>query len=78
MFTLVHHALNILGEWPETDGVGTLSGFSDAYMIADYAQEAMEMLYMAGVISGSDGKLAPLGNSTRAQMVKVLYNLLTK
>ena len=67
-----------LGEWPEADGAGTLAVFGDAGLIANYAHEAMVMLYKAGVISGSGGKLDPLGQSTRAQMAEVLYNLLSQ
>ncbi len=77
MFTLVYRTLNALGEWPEADGAGRLSDFSDAGLVADYAQEAMEMLYKAGVISGSGGALNPLDMAARAQMAKVLYNILS-
>ncbi len=77
MFTLLYRALDALGEWPEADGAGALSDFSDEDRIADYAEQAMDMLYKAGVVSGSNGQLDPLGNSTRAQMAQVLYKLLS-
>ncbi len=78
MFTLLYRALDILGELPETDGTASLSDFSDADEISDYAEEAMETFVAAGVISGSGGKLDQLGSSTRAQLAQVLYNLLSE
>ena len=77
MFTLLYRALDVLGELPEADTSATLSDFSDADAISDYAEQAMEAFVLAGIVSGSDGKLDPMGTSTRAQMAQVLYNLLT-
>ena len=77
MFTLLCRTLDALGEWPESDGAGSLSDFSDEELIADYAEEAIEVLYKAGILSGSGGLLDPLGNSTRAQLAQVLYNILS-
>lgn len=78
LFTLLYRALDYLGELPKETAKVTLSGFSDAASVSDYAKDAMTALVKGGVIAGSDGKLAPQGQSTRAQMVQVLYNLLHK
>ena len=78
MFTLLYRVLDVLGELPETEGAASLSDFTDAEEISDYAEKAMESLVAAGIISGSDGKFDPLGGSTRAQMAQVLYNILSK
>ena len=78
MFTLLYRALDVLGELPEADTSETLSDFSDADAISDYAEQAMDAFVLAGIVSGSDGNLNPLGNSMRAQMAQVLYNLLAK
>ncbi|HPE16707.1 MAG TPA: S-layer homology domain-containing protein, partial [Oscillospiraceae bacterium] len=78
MFTLLYRALNVLGELPEADGSAALTDFGDAGMISDYAEAAMETLVAAGIVSGSGGKLDPLGGSTRSQMAQVLYNLLSR
>ncbi len=77
MFTLLYRALDVLGELPEAAGNKTTSDFSDTGLISGYAQEAMNALVKAGVVSGSNGRLDPLGTSTRAQMAQVLYNLLS-
>ena len=75
MFTLLYRALGVLEELPDTDGSTSLSDYNDTDDIADYAKDAMETFVTAGIISGSGGKLDPLGGSTRAQMAQVLYNL---
>ncbi len=77
MFTLLYRALGILDELPEAAGSKTTSDFGDAGLISSYAQEAMNALVQAGIISGSGGKLNPTGTTTRAEMAQVLYNLLS-
>lgn len=50
--------------------------FTDAYAISDYAVEAVEKLYRAGIINGvGEGKYAPEVYATRAQAVKLIYDL---
>ncbi len=75
MFVLLYRALDVLGELPKTDDTISLSNFIDTDEISDYAQTAIQMFVSNGIISGSDGALNPIGNSTRSQMVQVLYNL---
>jgi hypothetical protein len=76
MFTLMYRTLEALGELPEGASGKSLSDFSDASAVADYARSPMEALVKAGVVSGSGGKLNPSGVSTRAQMAQLIYNLL--
>lgn len=78
MFTMLYRTLNTIGELPEAESDKTLSSFSDSASVADYAEEAMTVLIKGGVIAGSNGKLDPQGPSSRAQMVQVLYTLLSK
>jgi hypothetical protein len=78
MFTLLYRALNVLEELPEGEDAATLSSFGDAYMISEYAEEAIRTFAEAGIISGDGENLDPLGGSTRAQMAQVLYNLLSR
>lgn len=78
MFTLLYRALNVLGELPDVATSETLSNFSDSAAISDYATDAFTTFVAAGIVSGSDGMLNPAGQSTRAQMAQVLYNLLSK
>ena len=49
---------------------------SDYAEISAYAQESVDALYKAGIINGvGDGKFAPKAKATRAQAVKLLYEL---
>lgn len=52
---------------------GSLTGFSDIDQIASYARQAVSALVNARVISGSEGKLNPTANVTRAEMAVMLY-----
>ena len=56
----------------DTSRRGDLSGFPDANRISDYAKEAVYWTVGEGIINGSDGKLLPQGNATRAQVATIL------
>jgi hypothetical protein len=55
-----------------------LSGFSDRGEIAEYARDHAASLVRAGIIQGSEGKINPLGNVTRAEMATILHRILTR
>lgn len=78
MFTLLYKVLKELGELPQTTNGKKISSFTDSGSISEYAKEAISALVEAGIITGSNGKLAPEATTTRAQMVQTLYNLLAK
>lgn len=62
----------------QLDSVREDAAFVDYDDVADYAKEAVSILYKAGVIDGMDANsFAPKNNITRAQAVKLLY-VLTK
>ncbi len=66
-------------EGPDSGDAGEpLSDFSDAGQIASWAMEALTFLTKTGTVAGSNGALAPLATTTRAEMAQVLYNLLGK
>ena len=50
----------------------SLDGFADAGDVADYAKEAMRWAVGMGLIDGIDGRLAPTGNATRAQVAAIM------
>lgn len=78
MFTLLYNALKVIGKLPQGNSGKTLSDFTDANSVADWAEEAMTLLVKTGTIGGSNGVLTPLSTTTRAEMAQVLYNLLGK
>lgn len=56
----------------DTGKRGDLSGFPDAYRVSDYAEAPLQWCVGEGIINGSDGKLLPQGNATRAQVATIL------
>jgi len=78
MFTLLYNALKVIDQLPQDNSGKTLSSFTDAGQINSWAKEAMTLLVETGTVGGYDGKLHPIGTTTRAEMAQVLYNLLGK
>lgn len=76
LFTLLYRTLKILGKAPDNSEGQNLKAFADEEQIADYARQALESLVSAGIITGSEGKLAPRAPATRSQMVHLLFQLL--
>jgi len=50
-----------------------LSGFQDAGAVASWGSEAISWAVGAGILNGSDGKLLPNGDATRAQVAAMLH-----
>ena len=64
-----------------TDKVSASTPFADVNSISDYAKDSIGKLYTLGVISGSKNEngetvFNPSGNLTRAQMSKIVDNIL--
>ena len=73
----------ILFRYAEKKGIdtskrGDLSAFPDANKISAYAKEAIAWAVGEGLINGSDGKLLPQGNATRAQVATILMRFIEK
>ena len=49
-----------------------LSSFSDSNKVANYAISQVKWAVGSGVITGSNGKLNPKGNATRAEVAAML------
>ncbi|MDR2615538.1 MAG: S-layer homology domain-containing protein [Oscillospiraceae bacterium] len=62
------------GQWLVDGGTETLSRFSDADEVSNWARDAMLWATRAGIINGSDGRLTPQGTATRAQAAQLLLN----
>ena len=56
----------------DTSKRGDVSNFPDANKISAYAKEAVCWAVGEGIINGSDGKLLPQGDATRAQVATIL------
>lgn len=67
-------ALTMLGRiQPRGYARADLSAFPDGSSVPSWAAPYMETLFAQGILTGSDGKLLPNANMTRAQASKVLY-----
>lgn len=72
-FAFMCRALSTLNV-PYTEGdIAVLSNFSDSADVADYARTPAATLIQLQIVSGSDGKLTPKAELTRAQMARILY-----
>ena len=77
MATLLYNTLKAIGELPQTLPAVQQPALADAKMIAPWAKDPMDLLANAGILRGSDGRLHPLGQATRAELAQLLYNILT-
>ena len=55
---------------PKADG--KLDNFSDAASVSTYAADAMQWAVANGIVNGSNGKLNPQNNATRAEVAAIL------
>ena len=55
---------------PKADG--KLDSFSDAASVSTYAASAMHWAVANGIVNGSNGKLNPQNNATRAEVAAIL------
>lgn len=63
----------------DTSNTGDLSEYTDSSQISDWAQDAMAWAIGSGLINGRPGKvLAPVDTISRAEMVQIIYNFLSK
>lgn len=61
-----------------TTATGSIASFTDAAKVSDYAVTALKWAVGAGIIGGSNNKLNPQGNATRAEVAVMLHRFLNK
>ena len=71
MATILFRYVGSLGA--DTSKRAELSGFPDGGQTAAWASDAVQWAVAEKIINGSDGKLLPQGNATRAQVATILY-----
>lgn len=76
LITLAYRAFLAKGYITEAEGTESLDEFSDKAEISDYAVSAMASMVKAGIIKGSDGKVNPANNATRAEVAVMCARLL--
>ena len=60
----------------DTSKRGGLSGFPDSGKVSSWAKDAIQWAVAEDIINGSDGKLLPQGNATRAQVATILMRFI--
>lgn len=75
MMVLTVRALEKSGELKKLDKSNPLSQFSDKKLLAKYAIESAEYAVGTGLIQGNNGRLNPMGYTTRAETAVILYRL---
>ena len=60
----------------DTSKRGNLGDFPDANRVSGYAKDAVQWAVGEKIINGSDGKLLPQGNATRAQVATILMRFI--
>ena len=72
---MVYRAIKALGI--ELKMVNNAAAFADGAEISDWAKEAVDYLYRAGVVNGvGSNRFDPQGTTTRAMGAKVIYGVL--
>ena len=51
---------------------GSLDSFSDSASVSSYAENTMQWAVANGIVNGSNGKLNPQNNATRAEVAAIL------
>ncbi|OKP92552.1 1,4-beta-xylanase [Paenibacillus sp. P3E] len=73
MMVIAARALAAAGK--KASGSRTLSVYSDADQISDYARESLASLVKYGIVNGKNGKLAPGDALTRAEAAVIVYRI---
>ena len=63
-------------KWIDTSKRAELGAFPDAKQVSTYAKDAVQWAVAEKIINGSDGKLLPQGNATRAQVATILMRFI--
>jgi len=78
MMVLTARALEKIGKFESMDVGGLLDKFSDKGDIAEYALDSLAALIKENLIVGSNNKLNPRANATRAEAAVFLYRIYSR
>lgn len=78
MMVLTARALSMLKKLKEQGTASVLENFADQSLISAYAINSVAAMVKEGLIVGSDNKLNPLGNTTRAEAAVFIYRIYNK
>ncbi len=75
MMVLTERALRIMKKIEAQGSIAELEKFEDVSYIKDYAINSIGTVVKEGLILGSEDKINPLGNTTRAEAAVLLYRI---
>ncbi|MDD3168115.1 MAG: S-layer homology domain-containing protein [Eubacteriales bacterium] len=75
MMVMAQRALNMVNPETKISVTDNLEQYADKDMISGYARESVSGVIKSGLITGSNGKINPLSNTTRAEAAVFLYNI---
>ena len=75
--TLIYRTLDEVGYSMSYTVSTSTSSFSDYSSVSSYARAAIKDLIGHGVVIGTNGKIQPKSNITRAEMAVILHRVLT-
>jgi chitodextrinase len=78
MIVMTEKALKVAKEIAQNGSGTDLDKFSDKSDISGYAVDSIAGFVNAGLISGSDGKINPRQNTTRAEAAVIIYKIYNK
>lgn len=78
MIALTERALRMYKDIKAADETSELDKFTDKSLISDYALNSVATLVNEGLIEGSNNKINPRGNTTRAEAAVFLYKIYNK
>lgn len=76
LITLAYRAFSAEGYLDGSADLSSLNVFDDKNDIAPYAAESLSTMVNEGIIQGSDGRVNPKGNATRAEVAVMCARLL--
>lgn len=75
MMVITTRVLELAGVPLTPAKVSDLKGYSDVSNISTYAENDVATLVKSGIVGGSNGKINPLGYTTRAEVAVMLYRV---
>lgn len=78
MFVIAARAMKAAKKLSRSGTDADIATFTDKAEIADYAVSDIATLVKEGIVKGSDSRVNPLGNTTRAEAAVLIYRLYNK
>lgn len=75
MMALASRAMKMAGRLEPTEDLTVLDVFEDKTAIASYAKDSIAALVEAGLIKGSNNRINPMENATRAEIAVMMYRI---